>query len=913
MAEIDPVIVQLRADLAKYRADMVSTANRVDTALAGQQRSVQRLETQIRSSSSAIATAFASVGAAFAGAFSAQAFANLADSYTRLQNSLKVAGLEGQALADVQQRLLELSGRNGVSIEELGRVYGGAAQSANELGISSGGLLAITQAVAESLRVTGTSATQAQGAMLGLTQALGSGRVKAEEFNQINEGGLRPLLQAAANAERFGGSVARLRSEIVAGTVSSQEFYQGILANASGISERAAKANLTVANSMEALRSQFVVFIGQADQSLGVTAALTNGLRLLGENIDVVAQALAVIAVIMGGRLVVAAGAATASFVATRTAAIGLAVSLNGVAASSAVAGRALLAAFGGPVGVAILAVGGALAYASSEAFQLRGVTEETRRVQSQAAAGATALEGAINRLATSYGAARDEALSLIRAQRQVATFNLGQANARSLVALGNINAANRQLETGGMGGGPIGGRGASAVREARAGFEDDFNAAGAAALEALETIRRADAALSGATARAPAGAGAGGGGAAASRGGRGGARASGGASGPSPEEIQARFANELTSLAQQTLSARRQLATTAEEEAEFQLRSVELARRQTLEQIEAERDYSDAQKQRLADQVEALAAAEIAAIERDRANRLEQEANDLREAELRGLTDALRARLDLADNAAARQQLALEIFDLEEQERQAILARTAANQALDSAIRQRATAELAAAQASQGQRRDAVGQGNETPAQRFMREINRSSAAINEDLDAIAIDGLNNLNDGITDAIMNAEGLGDVFKKVANQIIADLIRIAVQQAIIQPIANSLFGGSGGFGSIFGGLFGRASGGYVAPGQMVRVNEGASRGRVEGFMPTGSGKIVPLGQMNAISGGGGGSGGVVQVQVTLSEDLNARIDNRATNVAVNVTRQTAPTIIGAARDATINEIGRVRM
>ena len=105
------------------------------------------------------------------------------------------------------------------------------------------------------------------------------------------------------------------------------------------------------------------------------------------------------------------------------------------------------------------------------------------------------------------------------------------------------------------------------------------------------------------------------------------------------------------------------------------------------------------------------------------------------------------------------------------------------------------------------------------------------------------------------------------MFKNVANQIIADLIRIAVQQAIVKPIAEALFGGGGGGGgfslgsaiSSISGLFGRAGGGYVQGGQMYRVNEAASAGRVEAFVPQGSGTIIPLGQMNSAVGSGGGT------------------------------------------------------
>ena len=97
---------------------------------------------------------------------------------------------------------------------------------------------------------------------------------------------------------------------------------------------------------------------------------------------------------------------------------------------------------------------------------------------------------------------------------------------------------------------------------------------------------------------------------------------------------------------------------------------------------------------------------------------------------------------------------------------------------------------------------------------------------------------------------------------------------------------------------------------------MYRVNEGASPGRVEGFRPAGSGEIIPLGQMNALANGGmrsAAAGGIATVRLELSGDLDARIDQRSTNVAVEVTRATAPRLIDAAANETARRFSRPKL
>jgi len=85
--------------------------------------------------------------------------------------------------------------------------------------------------------------------------------------------------------------------------------------------------------------------------------------------------------------------------------------------------------------------------------------------------------------------------------------------------------------------------------------------------------------------------------------------------------------------------------------------------------------------------------------------------------------------------------------------------------------------------------------------------------------------------------------GLWDSFKREALRTLAE---IAAQETFKLILGGGGGGIAGFLGSIFGG--GRASGGPVSAGTLYRVNEA---GGPEGFMPSGSGKIIPLGQMNA--------------------------------------------------------------
>ncbi len=395
MAEIDPVVLELRAEVGKYRAELKSTTSLVSQSLGQQEKSVQRLEAQMKRSSGAIGGQIKGLAAAFAGAFTGRELVGLIDGFTRLQNSLRVAGLEGQNLERVQSQLLELSSKYGVGIEGLADLFGKTSQTANELGASQQQLIQLTEASSQALKITGTSAQQAQGALLGLTQALASGKVRAEEFNQINEGGLRPLLQVIANTDRFGGSVAKLRQAVNDGKVSSQEFFQAILGGAQELDAKASKATLTLAGAVEALTSRMTVYVGSASSAKGVTGALAGAISALADNLDVVIPALAAIATALSVGFVTNA-------IAARVAALSAATAMGTLSASAAFAGRAMLAAFGGPVGIAITALIATLGIASTRTTALARASDNLKRSHEAVASAASQTASLIDRLATS-------------------------------------------------------------------------------------------------------------------------------------------------------------------------------------------------------------------------------------------------------------------------------------------------------------------------------------------------------------------------------------------------------------------------------------------------------------------------------------------------------------------------------
>ena len=128
----------------------------------------------------------------------------------------------------------------------------------------------------------------------------------------------------------------------------------------------------------------------------------------------------------------------------------------------------------------------------------------------------------------------------------------------------------------------------------------------------------------------------------------------------------------------------------------------------------------------------------------------------------------------------------------------------------------------------------------------------------------------------GMEDALVSFVQTGKLdFKSLANSIIADLIRIQIQNSIMKPLAQatsgmSLSGMFSSAGNFLSGLF-KADGGPVAGGQPYIVGEQGP----EWFVPNGAGTIVPNGKSPSTPGGSDVSTATAQAPININFSVRA--------------------------------------
>lgn len=318
---VDKVVVELEGRVDSYNQKVNAAERNFTRSMDNTGRSAKVMESQVRTSSGNAANSFVqaerkiiassdgirrsllATTAVLAGAFAADKVADYADGYTRFTNQLKLANLSGAQLASTQGALFSIAQKYGVQLEGLGTLYGRVAQASDSLKTTQTELIQFSNGVAAALKIQGGTAESTNGALLQLSQLLGTGTVRAEEFNSVNEGA-RPILQAVASGiDKYKGSVAALRNDVIAGKVSSQEFYDGFLRGSATLEQKATAANFTVAASFQILNNAIGKYIGESDSSLSATQRFSQAMQALAGNLDTIVPALGALGVAYGANL----------------------------------------------------------------------------------------------------------------------------------------------------------------------------------------------------------------------------------------------------------------------------------------------------------------------------------------------------------------------------------------------------------------------------------------------------------------------------------------------------------------------------------------------------------------------------------------------------------------------------------
>ncbi len=262
-----------------------------------------------------------------------------ADAFVTIRNQLSVVIPEQERLNSTVDDLFAIARRTRTEVEGIATLYNRVSFAARELGVDQQELSGFLEQVGQALTIQGATTQTARGALIQLAQAMGTTVVRAEEFNSINEGALPIIVAVAENLEAAGGSVARLRREVIAGNVTSRAFFEAFRAGAADLAERFARTTPTIRQAFIVLNDAIINLVGALDSANGLLAPFSAAIISVADALIALAED-------------------------TRPAEIALAA-LTPIAIAGVLRLGALLFGLLGPLGVVAAAVGGLIALAT--------------------------------------------------------------------------------------------------------------------------------------------------------------------------------------------------------------------------------------------------------------------------------------------------------------------------------------------------------------------------------------------------------------------------------------------------------------------------------------------------------------------------------------------------------------------
>lgn len=275
MPQVDPVILQLRADVAEYNKRVDGARRLTDQHLSDMEKRGQQMGQRISQSFNLASRAAIAFAAGFVTLNLAQNLLEIADEAKKLDAQLRLAtngfGSFGQAQKDVQRIAAET--RSGLS--ETAALYGNFARGAKELGLSQSDAARATETFSKTLKISGASAAEAGSATLQFGQALAAGALRGDELNSILEASPR---LARLLAESMGMPIGSIKQLGEQGALTSDKLLRALTDKkfTAGIDEEFRQMPVTFDEAMGQIENAAIVTFGAFDRGGQFSTALAN-------------------------------------------------------------------------------------------------------------------------------------------------------------------------------------------------------------------------------------------------------------------------------------------------------------------------------------------------------------------------------------------------------------------------------------------------------------------------------------------------------------------------------------------------------------------------------------------------------------------------------------------------------------
>ncbi len=253
--------------------------------------SIERKGDFATKSMDALSVATRQLAGYMAGLVTVSAAISKMDTYTGLQNRLKLVTNNQVELNKATEDTFRIAQKTYSAWDSVLQVYQRFSDNAKTLNLTMDDTARLTETVSKAVAISGASASAADAALVQFGQALASGTLRGEELNSVME--QTPAL-AKAIAQGMGITVGELRSVAAEGKITSQEIVKALRNVEKDVDALFAKTDITIGQSLTLLNNEITKFVGESGKGSGAAQVLAGTIQTLAGNLDVLTSAMMV-------------------------------------------------------------------------------------------------------------------------------------------------------------------------------------------------------------------------------------------------------------------------------------------------------------------------------------------------------------------------------------------------------------------------------------------------------------------------------------------------------------------------------------------------------------------------------------------------------------------------------------------
>lgn len=301
-AVLRTLAVRISANTAQFRKDIDKVDRRFRRFSSGMRREAMMFQGQM-----------AALGATVASGFGVAEVARAADEMVNLRNKMGATFDTTREVANGMLDIKRIARDSRSEISAVGTLYQRLNVATKQLSFTQEDIAKVTQVVANSYLMSGTTASEAANSARQLAQGIASGTLRGDEFRSVAENN---VVLTQMLAEGLGMTVGQLRLFSQEGGLTAETILPILIGKLSDTNSAVDKMSLTLSQAKVLFRNAFVEMIDRLNQTFNVVPKVAQAIGFLAKNVHIVTLALAGMATLLLGRLLVGMTAFTVMTVA---------------------------------------------------------------------------------------------------------------------------------------------------------------------------------------------------------------------------------------------------------------------------------------------------------------------------------------------------------------------------------------------------------------------------------------------------------------------------------------------------------------------------------------------------------------------------------------------------------------------